>query len=202
MCLFSCTSEDLTNDQEGVNESKVAEILQIGEQVGKMHSEGLSFILEDLKMYQKGLWAASAYLVFFTTFALIRFGSHKLFNEDAGTTFIFISIWTLIMFGVGYEAARRFYKQKELYFPYDTVVKNVKDPIKRDLWRMHKRLMVSKYLIIAAKLFAIVTPGYILAYLDDSEYLKSSIGMIIAFGAISLICFIAGKQLQKAPKNI
>lgn len=49
MCLFSCTSEDLTNDQEGVNESEVAEILQIGEQVGKMHSEGLSFILEELK---------------------------------------------------------------------------------------------------------------------------------------------------------
>lgn len=125
-----------------------------------------------------------------------------MFVEDAEITYFFIPLWTLIMFGVGYGAAMRFYKQKELYFPYDTVVKNVEDTIKRDLWRMHKRLMVSKYLIIAAKLFAIVTPGFILAYLDDSDYLKSSIGMIIAFGAISLICFIAGKQLQKAPKNI
>lgn len=149
-----------------------------------------------------GIWTALAYLVFFTAFALIRFGPHKLFIEDAELIYIFIPLWTMGMFGLGYEAARRFYKHKELYFPYDTVVKNVEDPIKRNLWRMHKRLMASKYLIIAAKLFAVVTPGYILAYLDDSDYLKSSIGMIITFGVLSLLCFIAGKQLLKAPKNI
>lgn len=62
-------------------------------------------------------------------------------------------------------------------------------------WMVQKKIMVSKLLIILARLFAIMIPFYILAYIDKSQYLDSNMLYIIIFSIIALSCFIVGKYL-------
>jgi hypothetical protein len=58
--------------------------------------------------------------------------------------------------------------------------------------------MASKFLIIVAKLFAIMTPIYILAYIDGSTILNSNPVLIITFAIIGVLCFVLSKIIQKS----
>lgn len=150
------------------------------------------------KCIKIGLITALIWTVLIITIFFIRFGENWLTNEEPGVLYFFIPLWTAIMFGVGYGSAKRFYMQKELYFPFDTIVKEMEDTPQKELWRIHKRLMIANISLTAAKIFAIVTPVYLLAYLDNSFYLKSNIGLIITFGVLSIVCFFTSKYIKKA----
>jgi hypothetical protein len=111
---------------------------------------------------------------------------------------MFFPVWFILLVYVGYGTSKYYHNQKQLFF--------YKHKTKSDIeingkWENHKKFMLSKLFMIIARLFAVVTPFYILAYIDKSIYLHSNPAYIISFAAISIICYFTSKKLMANYRN-
>ncbi|MDH6311134.1 hypothetical protein M2451_003997 [Dysgonomonas sp. PFB1-18] len=137
-----------------------------------------------------GLLGAIGFLIVaFIAFSL-RFGL-SWWTSSENEMLMFFPIWAVVALYVGYSASSHYYKKKAMYFKEEYEPETAANN-----WKLYKTFMLSKFLNIIAKLFAIMTPFYILAYIDESEMLNSSPLLIITFAVISVVCFISGRIIQ------
>ncbi|MBD8387496.1 hypothetical protein [Dysgonomonas sp. BGC7] len=133
-------------------------------------------------------------IVAFIAFS-IRYGLSWWISTD-NEMLIFFPIWAIGAFYIGYSASAYYHRKKVLFY---TEEKNVVKATEN--WKLYKWFMLSKLLISVAKLFAIMTPFYILAYFDGSRILKSSPLLILIFAIIGVFCFVLSKVIQRGRLN-
>lgn len=143
-----------------------------------------------------GIYTGAICFVILIILFFLRFGSNWLTNEDPVILYFFIPLWVFLFGYVGYGTSRFYYQQKEIYFPYNTRITEVQDKERVDLWHAHKRNMYARLMFLLFKLFGLACPILLLAYLDDSKYVRSNPYTIIALGLLSIICLITSKKLK------
>ncbi len=139
-----------------------------------------------------GIITAGCTILILVLIFTLKFG-FSWWTDSENDLLIFFPFWFLLVIYVGYGTSKYYYNQKQLFYKKyanEMATQNIEDK-----WMVQRKIMVSKLLIILARLFAIMIPFYILAYIDKSQYLDSNIFYIIIFSIIALSCFIAGKYI-------
>ncbi len=96
----------------------------------------------------------------------------------------------------GYVVAKKYQLKKQEFFPINQDASEEGIAKQKKYWKQYKLWKARHYLIILGKICAIAFPFYILAYIDRSDHLKSSISAIVFFGLLTLISFVAGRWLK------
>ncbi|GAB6009546.1 hypothetical protein [Dysgonomonas reticulitermitis] len=137
-----------------------------------------------------GLLGAIGFLIVaFIVFSL-RFGM-SWWTSSENELLIFFPIWAIVAYYVGYSASTHYYRKKASFYTKETETETAANN-----WKLYKKFLLSKFLNIMAKLFAVMTPFYFLAYIDGSEMLYSSPILIITFAVIGVLCFILSRMIQ------
>jgi hypothetical protein len=167
---------------------------------GIIHSRVTSAIKRYAAMLKKniitGLITAISIMLFLVLIFTLKSGV-SWWTDKNNEILIFFPIWFLLLIYVGYGTSKYYHSQKQLFF--NKYTENEIDA--KDKWEAHKKLMLSRLLMIIARLFAIMTPFYILAYFDKSEYLHSSMVYIISFSIIAIVCYCVSKKLKSDYKR-
>lgn len=143
-----------------------------------------------MKNIVNGLIVTIIYLIVAFIAFSIRYGL-SWWTSPENDLLIFFPIWSIIAFYVGYKASAYYYEKKASFYTKEEDLE-----IANENWKLFKRSSISKLLIIIAKLFAIMTPFYILAYIDGSTIMKSSINLIVIFALVGVVCFVIGKKIS------
>ena len=125
---------------------------------------------------------------------------HILFSIKFGMDFYqketylkyFMPIWTVVSIFCGYGFSKMYYAEKIKFITDE----NPTEQMKKN-WFEHLLYLLGRGKRILATMFALAFPTYLLAYLDHSEYLKSSLGASISFLVLSIICWIFYRLLNK-----
>ena len=104
---------------------------------------------------------------------------------------IFFLLWAALAFYVGYGTSKYYFVQKNIIY----INTSLDESQKKEKWGQQRKYMYSKLLMILAKFFAILTPFYILAYIDKSVHIQSGITYIVSFAVISLLSLIFSKLI-------
>ncbi len=123
-----------------------------------------------------GIITAGCTILILVLIFTLKFG-FSWWTDSENDLLIFFPFWFLLVIYVGYGTSKYYYNQKQLFYKKyanEMATQNIEEK-----WMVQKKIMVSKLLIILARLFAIMIPFYILAYIDKSQYLDSNIFYII-----------------------
>ncbi|OJX90733.1 MAG: hypothetical protein BGP01_05005 [Paludibacter sp. 47-17] len=125
--------------------------------------------------------------------ALIKFGYNNILN-DSDHRFVlqyFVPIWAIGLGYAGYGLSKSYYKHKNAVFAGD-----YNNEEKRNNWIVQRRLLISNSLKIAAKITLGIFPIFLIAYIDNSSFLGSSVSLLIILLSTGLLCFALSKYLK------
>lgn len=145
--------------------------------------------------YRTGIWTGLGWAVCLISGFYLKFGIEWM-KEEREMLSLFIVICSIGAGWVGYGASKYYYTQRNTYIPSGTKTCEVKDREKLMQWKMHKYRMTGNLLYTLSKIFAIAAPVYLLAYLDNSLYLRSDIFTVILLSLLALGCYFGYKKLK------
>ncbi len=129
-----------------------------------------------------------AFEIIFNVLAYLKFGNGYLLQDYL---YIAVILWAVLLFFFFRYCYDKYYEAKSRVFSSHAD----KQKIKQD-WQIQKRLFTIKVFKLIAYIFGAATPLYLLAYLDDSQVLKSKMYVPILFFCIALFALIASKVIK------
>ncbi len=146
-------------------------------------------------MKRKSIKIAIIGVVLFELWANIlayrRFGSGYIWQEYL---YIAVVLWAVMVYFFFYDLSMKYYKKKKYVF-------SSYPPEEAEwMWKEEKRLMQIKVFKTATYIFGAAAPLYLLAYLDDSEVLKTNIHIPIIFFVICVISLVRWMWLKSRNK--
>lgn len=127
-------------------------------------------------------------------FMYLPFGSKWLEDPHSGWE-VFFPIWTSFYMLAAFFAAKKYQLKRAEFFTVSQGSEDDEELIHQ--WNAYQKMKLGTYLIVLAKICAFALPCYVLAYLDESKYLRSNMGIIFVLGAMGLLAFLVGKWMQK-----
>lgn len=108
-----------------------------------------------------------------------------------------IPLWMFLFSFVAYKGTDYYYQEKQKFIPENTYAN---EENKRQ-WSIHKLYLLSKIAKTLALLFGVAFPTYLLAYLDHSKELPSSLSHVICFFILTVVFGILSKIFKKRYNN-
>jgi hypothetical protein len=106
-----------------------------------------------------------------------------------------IPIWTLLLTYAAYGSTQRYYAKKGIYLP-EHLAEDQKEYRMKE-WTEYRKYALSGLLKGLGLMFGMAAPAYLLAYMDGSEFLKSSPFKIMTFAVLAVLCLAVGEALKR-----
>lgn len=118
--------------------------------------------------------------------AYCKHGSGYIWEEYL---YIAVVLWAVMIFFFFYDLSMKYYKKK------DYVFSTYPSQDAEWMWKEEKRLMQIKVFKTSTYIFGAATPLYVLAYLEDSDILKTNLHMPIIFSIICITSLVIWMRL-------
>ena len=105
--------------------------------------------------------------------------------------YIAVVLWAVMVYFFFYDLSMKYYKKKDYVFStYPAEEANW-------MWKEEKRLMQIKVFKTSTYIFGAAAPLYLLAYLDESDILKTNLQMPIIFSVIYITSLVLWMRLAR-----
>ena len=109
--------------------------------------------------------------------------------------YIAVVLWAVMVYFFFYDLSMKYYKRKDyVYSTYPAEKAEL-------MWKVEKRLMQIKVFKTSTYIFGAATPLYLLAYLDESDVLKTNLQMPIIFSTICITSLVIWMRLTRRNKQ-
>jgi fatty acid desaturase len=130
--------------------------------------------------------------VFFNTYFYLKYGAGYMYVDDL---MYGIPLWTLLLTYAAYGSTRYYYSQKEVYLPQN--MEEDQKEYRMEEWVKYKKYILFRLLRMSGLMFGMAAPAYFLAYMEESEFLKSSPHKIAVFAVLAILSLAASELLRR-----
>ncbi|MCD8176013.1 MAG: hypothetical protein LUE98_00700 [Tannerellaceae bacterium] len=131
-------------------------------------------------------------LLFFNIYFYIKYGANYLNVEDLKYG---IPLWTFLLTYVAFGTTKYYYSKKEIFIPEG--IHEEEKAYRLKSWLKYKQYMISKLFRILGGMFGMASPLYLLAYIEESDKLKSSPFLIVTFVVLTIFFLLTSEIMRK-----
>lgn len=135
----------------------------------------------------------SLFVMIFIGLSRVEGGLSALFEEKSEMLILF-PFWA-ICFGYAGYGFSKVYKEQKVLFLSNYQAKTVEE--KDFLVKIFKLKTTRNFANYGSRLSAVLIPLFGLAYLDNSEWIHSSLALLIVLAVVAIVCFILTIYLNK-----